>query len=133
MNKDTSSPFRSIESYYKLKTTPEEGIDTLVDAFEVSILRHKDLPALGTREVLSEEEEVTNNKIFKKVGGGGRVLGVWFCGNHRGMFFQQLTLGNYSWQTYNEVEKRVMNIQAALLKISDIDTLSQVLSYFVIY
>lgn len=68
MGKDTRSPFRSVESFSKLISIPQEGIHTIEDLFNFTISKHSKLPALGTRELLSEEEEmVEGGKLFKKV------------------------------------------------------------------
>ena len=68
MGKDTRSPFRSVESFSKLISIPQEGIHTVEDMFNYTISKHSKLPALGTRELLSEEEEVVEGgKLFKKV------------------------------------------------------------------
>lgn len=92
MGKDTRSPFRSVESFSKLISIPQEGIHTIEDLFNFTISKHSKLPALGTRELLSEEEEmVEGGKLFKKA-----------------------IFGDYKWETYEQVKERVMNVACGL-------------------
>ncbi len=45
-----------------------EGVDTLDKVFEYAVVHFPQRDCLGTREVLSEEDEMQpNGKVFKKV------------------------------------------------------------------
>ncbi len=57
-----------VESADALVTQDFEGVDTLDKLFVHAVKRFSKAPCLGTREVLSEDEEKQpNGKIFKKV------------------------------------------------------------------
>lgn len=61
-------PYRATESVDALVAQGFEGDDTLDKLFLHAVKRFSHAPCLGTREVLSEEEETQpNGKIFKKV------------------------------------------------------------------
>ncbi len=61
-------PYRAVESADALVTQDFEDVDTLDKLFVHAVKRFSKAPCLGTREVLSEEEEKQpNGKIFKKV------------------------------------------------------------------
>lgn len=61
-------PYRAVESADALATQDFEGVDTLDKLFIHAVKRFSQEPCLGTREVLSEEEEKqANGKVFKKV------------------------------------------------------------------
>lgn len=76
----TSSPesaYRSVNSLDGLASVLYPGCDTLDKVFMFAKNKFKDKRLLGTREVLSEEDEVQpNGKIFKKVGDPFHYLGL---------------------------------------------------------
>uniref|UniRef100_A0A4W6E6R6 long-chain-fatty-acid--CoA ligase n=1 Tax=Lates calcarifer TaxID=8187 RepID=A0A4W6E6R6_LATCA len=73
-------PYRAINSQQKLVAWLHPGVDTLDKMFEHAAGRFPQRDCLGTREVLSEEDELQpNGKVFKKV-----------------------ILGNYNWLSYAE-------------------------------
>ncbi|XP_005796031.1 long-chain-fatty-acid--CoA ligase 3-like [Xiphophorus maculatus] len=75
-----AGPYRAINSREKLVALVQPGVDTLDKMFEFAARRFPNRDCLGTREVLSEEDELQpNGKVFKKV-----------------------ILGNYNWLTYEE-------------------------------
>ncbi|XP_015234273.1 PREDICTED: long-chain-fatty-acid--CoA ligase 3-like [Cyprinodon variegatus] len=75
-----AGPYRAINSQEKLVALVQPGVDTLDKMFEYAARRFPNRDCLGTREVLSEEDEPQpNGKVFKKV-----------------------ILGNYNWLTYEE-------------------------------
>ncbi|KAM4728255.1 long-chain-fatty-acid--CoA ligase 3b [Anableps anableps] len=75
-----AGPYRAITSQEKLVALVQPGVDTLDKMFEYAARRFPNRDCLGTREVLSEEDELQpNGKVFKKV-----------------------ILGNYNWLTYEE-------------------------------
>lgn len=86
----TSSPesaYRSVNSLDCLASVLYPGCDTLDKVFMFAKNKFKDKRLLGTREVLSEEDEVQpNGKIFKKV-----------------------ILGHYNWLSYEDVFERALN------------------------
>ncbi|XP_069748938.1 long-chain-fatty-acid--CoA ligase 4 isoform X2 [Narcine bancroftii] len=79
------SPFRSVDHFDSLARVDFPGLDTLDKLFEAAVKRFKKNDCLGTREMLSEENEVqANGKVFKK-----------------------LILGEYKWLNYEEVSQHV--------------------------
>ncbi|KAF6728485.1 Long-chain-fatty-acid--CoA ligase 3 [Oryzias melastigma] len=75
-----AGPYRAINSQEKLVALLEPGVNTLDKMFEYAARRFPMRDCLGTREVLSEEDELQpNGKVFKKV-----------------------ILGNYNWLSYEE-------------------------------
>uniref|UniRef100_A0A8C7X6A2 long-chain-fatty-acid--CoA ligase n=1 Tax=Oryzias sinensis TaxID=183150 RepID=A0A8C7X6A2_9TELE len=75
-----AGPYRAINSQEKLVALMEPGVNTLDKMFEYAARRFPMRDCLGTREVLSEEDELQpNGKVFKKV-----------------------ILGNYNWLSYEE-------------------------------
>uniref|UniRef100_A0A4W6E6P4 long-chain-fatty-acid--CoA ligase n=1 Tax=Lates calcarifer TaxID=8187 RepID=A0A4W6E6P4_LATCA len=75
-----AGPYRAINSQQKLVAWLHPGVDTLDKMFEHAAGRFPQRDCLGTREVLSEEDELQpNGKVFKKV-----------------------ILGNYNWLSYAE-------------------------------
>ncbi|XP_072263963.1 fatty acid CoA ligase Acsl3 isoform X2 [Pyxicephalus adspersus] len=80
LSEDPISPFRSVDSFQSLASSLYPGCDTLDKVFKHATDLFTDKGCLGTREVLSEEDEIQpNGKVFKKV-----------------------ILGKYNWMTYNE-------------------------------
>ncbi|KAF5892047.1 long-chain-fatty-acid--CoA ligase 3-like, partial [Clarias magur] len=75
-----AGPYRSINSQKQLVSELHDGLGTLDKVFEHAVRHFPQKDCLGTREVLSEEDEVQpNGKVFKKV-----------------------ILGNYNWLSYEE-------------------------------
>ncbi|XP_077471275.1 long-chain-fatty-acid--CoA ligase 3b [Stigmatopora argus] len=75
-----AGPYRAINSQQELAAWLHHGVDTLDKVFEYAAKRFPHRDCLGTREVLSEEDELQpNGKVFKKV-----------------------ILGNYNWLSYDE-------------------------------
>ncbi|KAE8290967.1 Long-chain-fatty-acid--CoA ligase 3 [Larimichthys crocea] len=75
-----AGPYRSVTSQEKLVACLYPGVDTLDKLFEYAATKFPQRDCLGTREVLSEEDELQpNGKVFKKV-----------------------ILGNYNWLSYEE-------------------------------
>lgn len=63
-----AGPYRAINSQEKLVAWLQPGVDTLDKMFEYAARRFPKRDCLGTREVLSEEDEPQpNGKVFKKV------------------------------------------------------------------
>lgn len=76
-----SGPYRAVNSEQRLVSQLHKGVDTLDKVFEYAVKFFPERDCLGTREVLSEEDEVQpNGKVFKKV-----------------------ILGDYNWLSYEEV------------------------------
>lgn len=64
-------PYRALSAVKKLKTSVQPGLDTLDKMFEYAARRFPHRDCLGTREVISEEDEQqSDGKVFKKVKGG---------------------------------------------------------------
>ncbi|XP_037117441.1 long-chain-fatty-acid--CoA ligase 4 isoform X1 [Syngnathus acus] len=75
-------PYRSVDHFDTLAKEDLPGKNTLDKLFAFAVERFGDSPCLGTREVLSEENEMQpNGKIFKK-----------------------LILGDYKWLSYNQID-----------------------------
>ncbi|KAM9440191.1 long-chain-fatty-acid--CoA ligase 3b [Clarias gariepinus] len=75
-----AGPYRSINSQKQLVSELHGGLGTLDKVFEHAVRQFPQRDCLGTREVLSEEDEVQpNKKVFKKV-----------------------ILGKYNWLSYEE-------------------------------
>ncbi|XP_043983533.1 long-chain-fatty-acid--CoA ligase 4 isoform X2 [Gambusia affinis] len=75
-------PYRSVDHFDSLATEGFKGKDTLDKLFKHAVERFGPADCLGTREVLSEENEIQpNGKMFKK-----------------------LILGEYRWLSYNELD-----------------------------
>ncbi|KAM6987627.1 long-chain-fatty-acid--CoA ligase 3a isoform 2-T2 [Tautogolabrus adspersus] len=74
-------PYRAVSAMKRLVTSLHPGMDTLDKVFEYAATRFPNRDCLGTREVISEEDERQGNgKVFKKV-----------------------VLGEYRWISYEEV------------------------------
>ncbi|XP_044058882.1 long-chain-fatty-acid--CoA ligase 3a [Siniperca chuatsi] len=74
-------PYRAVSATKRLVTSLHPGVDTLDKMFEYAAMRFPHRDCLGTREVISEEDErQSNGKVFKKV-----------------------VLGEYRWLSYDEV------------------------------
>uniref|UniRef100_A0A4X2K987 long-chain-fatty-acid--CoA ligase n=1 Tax=Vombatus ursinus TaxID=29139 RepID=A0A4X2K987_VOMUR len=81
------SPYRSVTHFDSLAVIDIPGADTLDKLFDHAVAKFGKKECLGTRELLSEENEMQpNGKVFKK-----------------------LILGNYKWMNYVEVNQRVNN------------------------
>ncbi|XP_041119095.1 long-chain-fatty-acid--CoA ligase 3-like isoform X2 [Polyodon spathula] len=80
VNSTPGSPYRSENSVHCLASVLYPGCDTLDKVFEFAKHKYKERDCLGTRELISEEDEIQpNGKVFKKV-----------------------ILGKYNWLTYAE-------------------------------
>ncbi|KAK1168454.1 long-chain-fatty-acid--CoA ligase 3b [Acipenser oxyrinchus oxyrinchus] len=80
VNSTPGSPYRSVNSVHCLASVLYPGCDTLDKVFEFAKHRYRERDCLGTRELISEEDEIQpNGKVFKKV-----------------------ILGRYNWLTYEE-------------------------------
>lgn len=63
-----SGPYRAISSESELMTVQRSGIDTVAKMFKNATTRYSLRHCLGTRQVLSEEEEFqSNGTILQKV------------------------------------------------------------------
>lgn len=61
-------PYRAVSSVKKLVTSLQPGLDTLDKMFEYAARRFPHRDCLGTREVISEEDEQqSDGKVHKKV------------------------------------------------------------------
>lgn len=75
-----AGPYRAVNSQEKLVAWLHPGVDTVDKMFEYAARRFAQRDCLGTREVLSEEDELQpNGKVFKKV-----------------------ILGKYNWLSYED-------------------------------
>ncbi|KAI2656463.1 Long-chain-fatty-acid--CoA ligase 3 [Labeo rohita] len=81
----SSGPYRDVGALRALATCIQPGVNTLDRVFESSVCRSPHLDCLGTRELLSKEDETQED---------GRV-------------FKKLILGEYRWMSYDQVYKEV--------------------------
>lgn len=96
---DTSSPYRTVDSFDELTTSPFQGCNSIDDLFVRAVQLYGPADCLGTRELLSEDDEMQpNGKVFRKA-----------------------VFGNYHWETYDEVNSRVFNFGSGLTAILNID------------
>lgn len=95
VSRDPSSPYRCVEHYQNILKTPINGVYTLDKLLRYTASKHGSKPCLGTRELLSSENEVQAN---------GRV-------------FSKVVLGNYNWLSYNEVLSKVESFGCGLLAL----------------
>ncbi|XP_077141260.1 long-chain-fatty-acid--CoA ligase 4 isoform X1 [Ranitomeya variabilis] len=86
------SPYRALTHFDSLATIDIPGADTLDKLFQHAVAKFAQKDCLGTREILSEEnEKQPNGKVFKK-----------------------LILGEYKWLNYEEVNTRVNHLGSGL-------------------
>lgn len=121
-------PYRSVDRFDSLATMDFASMDTLDKLFEHAMQQFADRDCLGTREVLSEENEMQpNGKIFKKVQGPPRFSSftiVLTVGLHRGPALGsslahvcvplQLILGEYRWMSYKDMETAISHFGSGL-------------------
>ncbi|XP_002737732.1 fatty acid CoA ligase Acsl3-like [Saccoglossus kowalevskii] len=89
---DNSVTFRASDNPDRLTTTLFEDCRTLNDLFTRSVSKWGHKKCLGTRDLLKEEDELqSNGRVFKKV-----------------------ILGEYQWESFDQVDKRVENFGAGL-------------------
>lgn len=89
---EPSSPYRSVDCFSSLASSLYPGCDTLDKVFKHATELFTTKGCLGTREVLSEEDEIQpNGKVFKKV-----------------------ILGKYNWISYEEVYLAASNFGGGL-------------------
>ncbi|XP_013880551.1 long-chain-fatty-acid--CoA ligase 3 [Austrofundulus limnaeus] len=88
-------PYRTLSATKKLVTSLHPGVDTLDKMFEYSAMRFPSRDCLGTREVISEEDErQSNGKVFKKV-----------------------VLGQYRWLSYKEATTAATQLGSGLASL----------------
>ncbi|XP_028650241.1 long-chain-fatty-acid--CoA ligase 3a [Erpetoichthys calabaricus] len=81
VNSNPGCPYRSVNSMHCLASVLYPGCDTLDKVFEYAKTKFGKDDCLGTRELISEEDELQpNGKVFKKV-----------------------ILGRYNWMSYEQV------------------------------
>ncbi|XP_078064966.1 long-chain-fatty-acid--CoA ligase 3a isoform X1 [Mustelus asterias] len=105
-----AGPYRCVESLDRLLASLYPGADTLDKIFQYATdgFRHKN--CLGTREILSEEDEIQpSGRVFKKNSSDETVKE-----EDKFIVAEKLILGNYKWLTYNEVYRRVAHFGSGL-------------------
>ncbi|KAM4662916.1 long-chain-fatty-acid--CoA ligase 4 isoform 2-T6 [Discoglossus pictus] len=86
------SPYRAVSHFESLATIDIPGADTLDKLFQHAVSNFGKKDCLGTREILSEEnEKQPNGKVFKK-----------------------LILGEYKWLSYEEINMKVHHFGSGL-------------------
>lgn len=77
VSRSPAGPYRAIGSENELVTMQSPGVDTLDKMFKQAVTRFSHRHCLGTRLVVSEEDELqSNGKVLKKVGNTGFFLNV---------------------------------------------------------
>uniref|UniRef100_A0AAQ6AI22 long-chain-fatty-acid--CoA ligase n=1 Tax=Amphiprion ocellaris TaxID=80972 RepID=A0AAQ6AI22_AMPOC len=88
-------PYRAVSATKRLVTSLHPGVDTLDKVFEYAATRFPHRDCLGTREVISEEDEQqSNGKVFKKVQNDIKA-----AMEER---MVMVVLGEYRWLSYQE-------------------------------
>ncbi|KAM4627445.1 long-chain-fatty-acid--CoA ligase 3a isoform 1-T2 [Polymixia lowei] len=88
-------PYRAVSSAKRLVTSLRPGVDTLDKVFEDAAQRFPHRDFLGTRDVITEEDErQSNGKVFKKV-----------------------ILGEYRWLSYEETHKAASRLGSGLASL----------------
>eukprot|EP00064_Thunnus_orientalis_P010124 superscaffoldBa00001342_g10150 len=88
-------PYRAVSATKRLVTSLHPGVDTLDKMFEYAAMRFPHRDCLGTREVISEEDErQSNGKVFKKV-----------------------VLGEYLWLSYEETLSAASQLGSGLASL----------------
>ncbi|XP_059186686.1 long-chain-fatty-acid--CoA ligase 3a [Centropristis striata] len=88
-------PYRDVSATKRLATSLHPGVDTLDKVFEYAARRFPQRDCLGTREVISEEDErQSNGKVFKKV-----------------------VLGEYHWISYKEIHTAATQLGSGLASL----------------
>ncbi|XP_065136535.1 long-chain-fatty-acid--CoA ligase 3a [Paramisgurnus dabryanus] len=80
-----AGPYRDVNALRELTVSVQPGVNTLDQVLKASVSQYPDHDCLGTRELLSEEDELQEDgRVFKKV-----------------------ILGEYRWMSYDRVYKEV--------------------------
>uniref|UniRef100_A0A673A205 long-chain-fatty-acid--CoA ligase n=1 Tax=Sphaeramia orbicularis TaxID=375764 RepID=A0A673A205_9TELE len=88
-------PYRAVSAIKRLATMLQPGVDTLDKMFEYAAMKFPHRDCLGTREVISEEDErQSNGKVFKKV-----------------------VLGDYRWLSYEETYTAASQLGSGLASL----------------
>nr|XP_039268333.1 long-chain-fatty-acid--CoA ligase 4-like [Styela clava] len=85
---DPGSPYRCVESFDSLMFSNYDGERTIDKVFERAVRKFGNNPCFGTRELISESDEVVP---------GGKVM-------------KKATFGDYKWVTLNEVNTKIENV-----------------------
>ncbi|KAJ8338405.1 hypothetical protein SKAU_G00373710 [Synaphobranchus kaupii] len=92
---NAEGPYRSVDHFHSLATMDFPGKDTLDKLFEHAVQRFGETDCLGTREMLSKENETQpSGKVFKK-----------------------LILGQYNWLSYQDVDIAVSQFARGLVAL----------------
>ena len=68
VTEDPSGPYRTVDSFDILTTSPFPGCNSIDDLFVRAVQLYGPKDCLGTRELLSEDDEMQpNGKVFRKV------------------------------------------------------------------
>ncbi|KAM4743101.1 long-chain-fatty-acid--CoA ligase 3a isoform 1-T2 [Anableps anableps] len=88
-------PYRAVSATKRLLSSLHPGVDTLDKMFEYAAMRFPHRDCLGTREVVTEEDErQSNGKVFKKV-----------------------VLGEYRWLSYKQTLTAVTQLGSGLASL----------------
>uniref|UniRef100_A0A8C5HNX1 long-chain-fatty-acid--CoA ligase n=1 Tax=Gouania willdenowi TaxID=441366 RepID=A0A8C5HNX1_GOUWI len=88
-------PYRAVSAAQRLKASLHPGVDTLDKMFQTAVARFRHKDCLGTREVISVDDERQNNgKVFKK-----------------------LILGEYHWLSFEETLTAAVQLGSGLASL----------------
>nr|CAD7452760.1 unnamed protein product [Timema tahoe] len=99
-------------------TLVRSGIDTMSKMFHFAAKLHSNKPCLGTRQILSDDDEKQpNGRIFKKLLSTifvfyKTVIESCFVDPTNSLF--QYTLGDYTWKTFTEAEEEAASFGRGL-------------------
>ncbi|KAI9652215.1 MAG: long-chain fatty acid-CoA ligase [Alyxoria varia] len=99
-------PRRNVRTKDKLKSVPEEGIETVFDIVKRASAKFGNAKAVGSRDVVKTHEE--NKKIKKVVDGKEQTL------DKKWTFFE---LSGYHYQSFIEYERMVLQVGAGFRKL----------------
>uniref|UniRef100_A0AC35U1F4 AMP-binding domain-containing protein n=1 Tax=Rhabditophanes sp. KR3021 TaxID=114890 RepID=A0AC35U1F4_9BILA len=92
VDNDPTSSYRHVDTLSELKTLVFDDCFTLNEVWERSNELYSDLRCMGTRDIISTENEMQAD----------------------GRLFQKAELGEYQWQTYDEVTDQINSVSNAL-------------------
>jgi long-chain acyl-CoA synthetase len=93
----------------------QDKLDTMEKVFCSAVSQHKNKPALGTRVILSEEDEIQpDGKIFKKVTFSLKSMQQMILTT---VCSHQFLLGGFQWRTYTQMNDEAENFGRGLREL----------------
>lgn len=95
----------------------QDKLDTMEKVFCSAVSQHKNKPALGTRVIISEEDEMQpDGKIFKKVHFSFLLISTVNDSNKHHVLYQFL-LGGFKWRSYTQMNDEAENFGRGLREL----------------